>query len=129
MRRDGGEHFYPLAVGDPALRLPAGSIVVTGTPEGVVIGQVAPSPLALVFRGLLHLRSPFEQFVAEEKERATAARGNYLQPGDRVRARIDGLGTQEFAIGPAGAPQPEDPCARGGAPPAASGPSQPGGNT
>jgi 2-keto-4-pentenoate hydratase/2-oxohepta-3-ene-1,7-dioic acid hydratase in catechol pathway len=115
LRRDGAERFYPLAIGEPALRLPAGSLVLTGTPEGVAIGQADPSPVGLILRGLLHLRGPFAQFVAEEKQRVAAgARGGYLKAGDRVVARIDGLGTQEFSIGPAGALPAVDPCRRAG---------------
>jgi 2-keto-4-pentenoate hydratase/2-oxohepta-3-ene-1,7-dioic acid hydratase in catechol pathway len=118
-RYDGGELLYPLAVGEPVSRLPAGSIVLTGTPEGVAIGQVTPSPPALMLRGALHLRSPFAQFVAEEKERAASeGGGSYLKRGDHVRARIDGLGAQEFPIGPAGTLPTADPC-RGHRPPTA----------
>jgi hypothetical protein len=38
--------------------------------------------------------------------------GGYLEAGDRVRARIDGLGTQIVRIGAAGAPPAPDPCAQ-----------------
>ncbi len=110
VRRADGPRHYPLAVesGD-GLRLPAGSVILTGTPEGVALR--APSPFGVVLRGLLHGRGPFEQFRREELERAAAGGpGGYLQPGDRVRAHIDGLGTQIVHIAePRAAPRP-DPC-------------------
>jgi 2-keto-4-pentenoate hydratase/2-oxohepta-3-ene-1,7-dioic acid hydratase in catechol pathway len=109
--RDGEERFYPLAVGEEA-RLTAGSIVQTGTPEGVALK--APGPLGVTLRGALHLRSPFEQFLAEERARVAKGGTRYLAPGDVVRARIDGLGTQVFEIGPSGTRPAPDACARGG---------------
>jgi 2-keto-4-pentenoate hydratase/2-oxohepta-3-ene-1,7-dioic acid hydratase in catechol pathway len=106
--RNGETHHYPLAVDEGAPRLTAGSIVLTGTPAGVALAT--PDPLGLVARGALHLRSPFEQFRQEQLARAAArVPGGYLAPGDRVRARIAGLGTQLFGIGDPGAPAP-DPC-------------------
>jgi len=95
--RDGRTRFYPLAVDATAPRLPAGSVILTGTPEGVAMQ--APSPLPVVFRGMLRLRGPFVQFAEEERARAlSGAPGGYLAPGDRVRAGIDGLGTQVVEI-------------------------------
>lgn len=109
--RDGQARHYPLALEGPPPVLPAGSIVLTGTPDGVAIQ--APDTLGVLWRGLLHLRSPFEQFRVEELARAASgAENGYLRAGDRVRASIDGLGTQMFRVGraspgltpPAGAP-------------------------
>jgi len=112
--KNGQERFYPLAVGEERPLLTAGSIVQTGTPEGVAIS--APGALGVTLRGLVHLRSPFAQFLAEEQARiAAGTRGSYLKPGDRVRAQIDGLGTQEFEIGVAGT-QPEPHACRVGGP-------------
>lgn len=98
--RNGEERFYPLAVGEVEPLLNAGSIVQTGTPEGVAL--TAPGPLGVSLRGLLRLRSPFEQFLVEERARVAAGGTSYLRPGDRVQASIDGLGTQVFEIGEAG---------------------------
>ncbi len=107
--RNGETRHYPFAVDPAAPRLPAGSIVLTGTPEGVALAT--PDPVGLVARGALRLRGPFEQFRQEELARAAAREpGGYLAPGDRVRARIAGLGTQLVRIAAPGAPQP-DPCA------------------
>jgi len=111
-RNDGEPRFYPLAVGEEAPMLTAGSIVQTGTPEGVALN--APSPLGVTLRGLLHLRGPFSQFLAEEKARVAEGGTRYLVPGNVVRARIDGLGTQVFEIGEAGGRAGPDPCAAGG---------------
>jgi 2-keto-4-pentenoate hydratase/2-oxohepta-3-ene-1,7-dioic acid hydratase in catechol pathway len=106
--RRGETRYYPLAVDDSAPRLPAGSLVLTGTPAGVALGT--PRPLSLVARGALRLRGPFEQFRQDELARAAAREpGGYLAPGDRVRARIAGLGTQLIRIGSPDAP-PAGPC-------------------
>ncbi len=102
--REQDEHFYPFAVDDETPKLPAGSIIQTGTPEGVALH--APSPMGVALRGLLHLRGPFEQFLVEEKARVAAGGTHYLAPGDVVRAKIDGLGAQAFEIG--------QPCERAG---------------
>ena len=101
-RRPGDEapRFYPLAVPETAPQLTAGSIVQTGTPEGVALN--APGPLGVTLRGLIRLRGPFAQFLAEEKRRVAAGGTKYLSPGSVVRARIDGLGEQRFSIGEAG---------------------------
>jgi 2-keto-4-pentenoate hydratase/2-oxohepta-3-ene-1,7-dioic acid hydratase in catechol pathway len=108
VERNGEKRRYPLAVDAAAPRLPAGSVVLTGTPEGVALAT--PDRLGLVARGALHLRGPFEQFRSEEKARAAArVPGGYLAPGDRVRARISGLGTQIIRIADPAARAP-DPC-------------------
>ena len=100
--------FYPLAVPEESPRLSAGSIVQTGTPEGVAMH--APRPLGITWRGALKLRSPFEQFLIEETERVAAGGTNYLAPGSVVRARIDGLGAQRFEIGEVGGAAAPHPC-------------------
>ena len=106
--RGGETRHYPLAVGDATPRLPAGSIVLTGTPAGVALGT--PNGLGLTLRGALHLRGPFEQVRQDELARAALHEpGGYLAPGDRVRARIAGLGTQLVRIAEPGA-APSDPC-------------------
>lgn len=107
--REGEQYFYPMAVGEEAPRLPAGSVILTGTPEGVAVAT--PDPIALTLRGILRLQSPFAQFLAEEKARAEAAEpGGYLAPGDRVRASIDGLGSQVVEIVDAKATRGPDLC-------------------
>lgn len=111
VRRADGVRDYPLAVADPdgTPRLPSGSVLLTGTPEGVALQ--APAPLGVMARGLLRLRGPFEQFRQEELARAAAGEpGGYLAAGDRVRAQIEGLGAQIVRIGEPGTPLPLDPC-------------------
>jgi len=110
--QDGETRYFPFAVqeseGAPPT-LPAGSVVVTGTPEGVAMQ--APSIPAVTLRGLLRLRGPLEQFRLEQLARARSAEpGGYLAAGDRVRAWVDGLGAQEFEIHPAGTRIQHDPC-------------------
>jgi 2-keto-4-pentenoate hydratase/2-oxohepta-3-ene-1,7-dioic acid hydratase in catechol pathway len=110
VERAGRIRHYPLAVGRDAPHLPAGSLVLTGTPEGVAL--LAPNAAGVALRGLIHLRSPFEQFNIEERARALRGEpGGYLRPGSRMRARIDGLGSQIVEIAQPGASLPADPCA------------------
>jgi hypothetical protein len=106
--RDGEERFYPLAVGEEAPVLTAGSIVQTGTPEGVALK--APGALGVTLRGMVRLRSPFEQFLVEEKARAAEGGTGYLAPGSVVHASIDGLGAQMFEIGAPGGRADSHPC-------------------
>ncbi len=110
--RENAERFYPLAVGPDAPKLTAGSIVQTGTPEGVALN--APGRLGVTLRGALRLRSPFTQFLVEEKERVAQGGTRYLAPGDVVRAKIDGLGAQVFEIGEAGGHAEPHACTKGG---------------
>jgi 2-keto-4-pentenoate hydratase/2-oxohepta-3-ene-1,7-dioic acid hydratase in catechol pathway len=111
-QRGGSEpRHYPIAVGEDPPRLPAGSVVLTGTPDGVALR--VPPVLPLVGRALRNLRGPFEQLRLEELERAsTQASGGYLQPGNRVRAQIDGLGIQVVEVGAPGAVVARDACAQ-----------------
>ncbi len=114
-RLNGGERYDLLALpsADGGHHLPAGTILLTGTPEGVALR--APSIFPLVLRSLVNLRGPLEQARVEEVARATRGEpGGYLQAGDLVHGAIDGLGTQRFRILPAGSPQPADPCLLGG---------------
>ena len=107
--RSGETRYYPLAQDAEAPRLPAGSLVLTGTPDGVALR--VPNRAALTLRALLRLRSPFEQLVREERARAAAGGpGGYLEPGDRVRARIDGLGAQLVRIAAPGETLARNPC-------------------
>jgi 2-keto-4-pentenoate hydratase/2-oxohepta-3-ene-1,7-dioic acid hydratase in catechol pathway len=108
--RNGEQRFYPLAIGDRNPMLTAGSILQTGTPEGVALN--APGPLGVTLRGLLRLRSPFEQFLVEERARVVAGGTRYLEAGDHVIAQIDGLGAQEFEIAEAGSPPEMQACSR-----------------
>ncbi len=112
-RRPGDEapRFYAFAVPEETPRLPAGSIIQTGTPEGVALN--GPSPLGVTLRGALHLRGPFAQFLVEEKQRVADGGTKYLGPGSVVRARIDGLGEQRFEIGEAGRRARPHPCESG----------------
>ncbi len=112
IEREGRLRDYPLAKqGDGGLVVPAGSLVLTGTPSGVAMNVGAA--VGAAFRGLVRLRSPIEQLRTEVMEADPATRGGYLTAGDVVTARIDGLGAQRFVVGEAGAATPADPCAPG----------------
>ncbi|MAE97206.1 MAG: hypothetical protein CL910_21355 [Deltaproteobacteria bacterium] len=112
IERSGTPKHYPLALESGegvGPWLPAGTVLLTGTPEGVAL--TAPSIGPVLLRGLLRLRGPLEQFRIEERERAAAgAPGGYLQEGDVVHAAIDGLGAQRWRVAAAGSPAPRDPC-------------------
>jgi 2-keto-4-pentenoate hydratase/2-oxohepta-3-ene-1,7-dioic acid hydratase in catechol pathway len=103
LHRDGMSHAV----------FPKGSVVSTGTPEGVAFR--APNKASLVLRALANLRSPADQLIHELRE--SRRQEGYLAPGDVVVASIEGLGTQRFAVeAPA---QPEGQGDAGGLPGAA----------
>ena len=96
--KDDSVRFYPLVVSSNNFTLTAGSIVLTGTPEGVAL-QAPSNIFGILFRGLLHLRSPLGQFAEEERIRVqTGETGGYLKPGDVIHAQIDGLGKQLLTV-------------------------------
>jgi len=97
VERDGTPRYFPLAAGANGRVLPAGSIILTGTPDGIALR--APAVLPLLLRGVAAMQGPLAQFRDEELARArSGSEGGYLASGDIVRAAIDGLGTQRFAI-------------------------------
>ena len=107
--RSGTVRTYPFAVDERNPRVPAGSVLLMGTPAGVALQM--PGRLGLLGRALIRLRSPLDQLMAEQRAMAASGEpGSYLAPGDRVRASIDGLGTQLFRVLEAGSPIPVDPC-------------------
>ena len=74
-----------------------------------------PNRLGLLGRSLIRLRNPLDQLMREQLALAESGEpGGYLAAGDRVRASIDGLGTQIFEVGEAGSPVPADPCLAAG---------------
>lgn len=79
--------------------LPAGSLLLTGTPGGTAIR--APSPadkLALLLRSVRHLRRPSESYRRHLEEHRHAF--GFLAPGDRVSGWITGLGRQDWEVWP-----------------------------
>jgi 2-keto-4-pentenoate hydratase/2-oxohepta-3-ene-1,7-dioic acid hydratase in catechol pathway len=77
--------------------LPAGSLLLTGTPGGTAIRSPhARDQVALVMRSLRHLRWPSEQYRRHLVEHRHAF--GFLSPGDRVSGWITGLGRQEWRI-------------------------------
>jgi 2-keto-4-pentenoate hydratase/2-oxohepta-3-ene-1,7-dioic acid hydratase in catechol pathway len=77
--------------------LPAGSLLLTGTPGGTAIrSPQAADQLALVLRSLRYLRWPSEDYRRHLEEHRHAF--GFLSPGDRVRGWITGLGRQEWQV-------------------------------
>jgi hypothetical protein len=77
--------------------LPAGSLLLTGTPGGTAIrAPRAADQLALVLRSLRYLRWPSEDYRRHLEEHRHAF--GFLSPGDRVSGWITGLGRQEWLV-------------------------------
>lgn len=77
--------------------LPAGSLLLTGTPGGTAIqAPDALDKVALVLRSLRHLRWPSESYRHHLQSHRRAF--GFLSPGDRVSGWITGLGRQEWEV-------------------------------
>jgi 2-keto-4-pentenoate hydratase/2-oxohepta-3-ene-1,7-dioic acid hydratase in catechol pathway len=89
---------WPISVARDARRvLPAGSLLLTGTPGGTAIR--APSRadrVLLVLRSVRHLRWPSEDYRRHLEHHRHAF--GFLSPGDRVSGWITGLGRQEWEV-------------------------------
>ena len=94
--RDGRR--WPISVERAGRRiLPAGSLLLTGTPGGTAIR--APSvadKLSLVLRSFRYLRWPSEAYRRHLESHRHAF--GFLSPGDRVSGWITGLGRQEWEV-------------------------------
>ena len=88
----------PVTVGSEEWILPKGTIIVTGTPAGTAFTAPDGSDkLGLVLEAISRASfSPRAVLVEHLKENRTAE--GYLSSGDKVRAGIEALGIQEFAI-------------------------------
>lgn len=89
---------WPISVERSGRRiLPAGSLLLTGTPGGTAIRSPrAAEQVALVLRGLRYLRWPSEGYRRHLEEHRHAF--GFLSPGDRVSGWITGLGRQEWQV-------------------------------
>lgn len=89
---------WPVTVARGGRRiLPAGSLLLTGTPGGTAIRSPdGPEQLALVLRSLRYLRWPSEDYRRHLEEHRHAF--GFLSPGDRVSGWITGLGRQEWRV-------------------------------
>jgi len=87
-----------VAAGDGGRRvLPAGSLVLTGTPGGTAIR--APScgdQVRLVLRSIRPLRWPSEDYRRHLEDHRHAF--GFFSPGDRVSGWITGRGRQEWEV-------------------------------
>ena len=99
----GDQLCMPDAYGRPRLthdgegRIPAGSILLTGTPGGTVIRPPsALEKLRLFVEGGFTMDGARAQLI-EEQERDAAALG-YLGPGNVVETRVEMLGRQRWSV-------------------------------
>jgi 2-keto-4-pentenoate hydratase/2-oxohepta-3-ene-1,7-dioic acid hydratase in catechol pathway len=89
---------WPISVARGGRRiLPAGSLLLTGTPGGTAIR--APSradQIRLLLRSARYLRWPSEDYRRHLEDHRHAF--GFLSPGDRVTGWITGLGRQEWEV-------------------------------
>lgn len=89
---------WPVSVARGGRRLlPAGSLLLTGTPGGTAIR--APSvadKVSLLLSSARHLRRPSEHYRRHLEHHRHAF--GFLSPGDRVSGWITGLGRQEWSV-------------------------------
>lgn len=93
--------------------LPAGSIVLTGTPGGTrfkLPGKL--EGLALLVRGGFSRERAEQMFLADQLRDRLAI--GYLQPGDEVNQAVTGLGRQTWSVGSPTAALPAGRCAPAG---------------
>jgi len=77
--------------------LPAGSIILTGTPEGTAIeAPTTFDQIRLFARSNLTLKDARRRFLVHCIENRLEM--GFLQPGDVVTASIDRLGTQRWRV-------------------------------
>jgi 2-keto-4-pentenoate hydratase/2-oxohepta-3-ene-1,7-dioic acid hydratase in catechol pathway len=89
---------WPISIERDGHRIvPAGSLLLTGTPGGTAIR--APNlrdQVSLVLRSVRYLRWPSEDYRRHLEHHRHAF--GFLSPGDRVSGWITGLGRQEWAV-------------------------------
>jgi 2-keto-4-pentenoate hydratase/2-oxohepta-3-ene-1,7-dioic acid hydratase in catechol pathway len=77
--------------------IPAGSIILTGTPGGTAIREPGPlEKLELFLRGGLSVPGARQQLITDSEARLQDSR--YLEPGDQVETWITGLGRQRWSV-------------------------------
>jgi 2-keto-4-pentenoate hydratase/2-oxohepta-3-ene-1,7-dioic acid hydratase in catechol pathway len=89
---------WPVSVERDGRRiLPAGSLLLTGTPGGTAIRSPrASDKAALLVRSLRHLRRPSSSYRRHLEDHRHAF--GFLAPGDRVSGWITGLGRQDWQV-------------------------------
>ena len=89
---------WPISVERDGRRIiPAGSVLLTGTPGGTAIRSPRlADKLSLVLRSLRYLRWPSEEYRRHIQHHRHAF--GFLSPGDRVSGWITGLGRQEWQV-------------------------------
>jgi 2-keto-4-pentenoate hydratase/2-oxohepta-3-ene-1,7-dioic acid hydratase in catechol pathway len=94
-----GGRPWPISVERGGRRIvPAGSLLLTGTPGGTAIRAPGfADRVRLGLRSLRYLRWPSDDYRRHLEEHRHAF--GFLSPGDRVTGWITGLGRQEWAVG------------------------------
>jgi len=94
--RDG--RHWPISVEREGRRvIPAGSLLLTGTPGGTAIRSPnLAETLSLVLRSLRYMRWPSEDYRRHLESHRRAF--GFLSPGDRVSGWITGLGRQDWEV-------------------------------
>lgn len=90
--------LWPISIERDGRRiLPAGSLLLTGTPGGTAIrAPDLADKVSLVLRSIRHLRWPSESYRRHLESHHRAF--GFLSPGDRVSGWITGLGRQEWEV-------------------------------
>lgn len=97
MRGPDGRQWPVTVERDGRRLLPAGSLLLTGTPGGTAIRSPrAADQAALLLRALRHLRWPSQDYRRHLEEHRHAF--GFLSPGDRVSGWITGLGRQDWVV-------------------------------
>jgi len=77
--------------------IPAGSIILTGTPGGTALREPGPlQKLGLFLRGGLSLSGARQRMIRDSE--TAIADSRYLEPGDRVETWITRLGRQRWGV-------------------------------
>jgi 2-keto-4-pentenoate hydratase/2-oxohepta-3-ene-1,7-dioic acid hydratase in catechol pathway len=93
---DGRRWPVSAARGDRRI-LPAGSLLLTGTPGGTAIrAPTGTDKVLLLLHSVRHLRRPSESYRKHLEQHRHAF--GFLAPGDRVSGWITGLGRQEWEV-------------------------------
>jgi len=101
MRDAGGESRHTHT---PEGILPAGSLILTGTPGGTAIREPdLLDKIDLFLRGGLSIPGARRQLIEDSESALQDSR--YLEPGDRVETWISGLGRQRWGVVAAAEPQ------------------------
>lgn len=90
-------HCVPRFIHNARGIIPAGSVILAGTPAGTAIKEPGILEKAFLFvTGGSSVAGAKRRFAAESEKRV--AQSSYIEAGDVVEARIDALGRQRWAV-------------------------------